>query len=246
MAPLPWKPGPVAHRGLHDAAKGIVENTTGSVAAALAKGYAVEVDVQAARGAVPMVFHDEVLGRLMTESGSILERTPAELKALRYKGSGDRMMTLPELLEQVAGKVPLYVEVKTLFTPPGDYERQIAAAVAGYRGPLALMSFDPHSMAALRELAPTVPRGLISYRWDDGWMPQLSRLDRLALRLMAHIRKVDPGFLAYDIDDLPALTPFAMRRLFGIPLLTWTVSTTAQRAKAAKYADAIIFEGFEP
>jgi len=108
------------------------------------------------------------------------------------------------------------------------------------------MSFDHDAMIALRGLAPKIPRGMISYRWDDTWMPQVPTAQRARLRDLTAHAVVAPSFIAYDIDDLPEPAPLDLKRQLGIPLLTWTVRTPEQRHRAAQYADAIIFEGFEP
>lgn len=243
---LGWTLGPVAHRGLHNAARGRIENTASAIEAALAKGYAIEVDLQADRDGVPVVFHDERLERLIDADGEVADRSLAELQALSYRGSRDRILSLDELLEMVQGRVPLVIEVKTMFGEPGAYEQTIARKLAGYRGPLAVMSFDHRSVASFRTLAPLIPRGMISYRWDDGWMPHVPEAERQALRDLDWQDRVMPSFIAYDIDDLPEAAPLELCRRLGIPLFTWTVSTPAQRALAAQLADAIIFEGFEP
>jgi glycerophosphoryl diester phosphodiesterase len=237
---------PVAHRGLHNAKAGVIENTASAVSAAMAKGYAVEVDVQPARGAVPVVFHDEDLDRLMDATGPVADRSAAELRRLSYLGTTDRIITLDELLELVSGRVPLFVEIKTIFGPLGPFEREIAKRVRDYRGPLAVMSFDHASMAVMKELEPDIPRGMISYRWDDGWMHHISHAERARLRNLGYHRMVMPSFIAYDIGDLPEAAPLALKQRLGIPLLAWTVRTDAQRRRAARYADEMIFEGFEP
>jgi glycerophosphoryl diester phosphodiesterase len=239
---LPWALGPVAHRGLHDAARGVIENTHSAIQAALDGGYAIEVDLQAASDGQPVVFHDEELDRLMKARGLVAAHGVAELRGMAYRDTDDRILTLDELLEIVAGRVPLYIEVKTLFGTPGQFERNIAARLAIYAGPAALMSFDPACLIALKTLAPQVPRGVISYHWDDGWMPALHETERKAMRELTQAPAIAPSFIAYDIDDLPEPAPLALRS--RCPLLTWTVRTEAQRAKAAQYADAIIFEGF--
>jgi len=243
---LGWPPRPVAHRGLHDAARGRIENTPSAFAAAIAKDYAIECDVQAAKGDEPVVFHDETLDRLMDARGLVADRTPAELAQLAYRGAADRIPTLELLLAQVAGRVPLLIEIKTQFAAPGPFVRRICEIATPYKGPLALMSFDHRAMIAVRGFAPKIPRGLISYRWDDAWMPQIPATERAKLHDLAYHGEVDPSFIAYDIDDLPEAAPLDLRARLGIPLFTWTVRTPAQRARAAQYADAIIFEGFEP
>lgn len=245
MPKISWPLGPVAHRGLHRAERGIVENTLSAVRAGMERGYAVEVDLQPAKGEEPVVFHDEELDRLIDVKGLVKHYTPAELARLPYKGTSDRIFTLDELLESVAGRVPLVIEVKTPFEMPGDYERAIARSCRTYKGPLALMSFDHKSLVYTKDLLPEVPLGLLSYRWDDDWMPALGRWEKMKLRNLWYRRAVDAAFIAYDIDDLPAAPPLKARRA-GLPLLTWTVKTEVQRAIAAKYADAMIFEGFDP
>ena len=242
---LGWPLGPVAHRGLHDASKGCIENTGSAFSAAIAKGYAIECDLQAAKDGQPVVFHDETLDRLMAAGGLVADHTPAQLKQLAYKATADRILTLDEFLELVGGRVPLFIEIKTLFGTSGVFEEQIAERFRGYKGPLAAMSFDPKAVIAMRQLAPHIPRGLISYRWDDDWMPQLPFAERQKLAAMAYAPEIDPSFIAYDIDDLPEPAPLALRDRTGVKLFTWTVKTPEQRERARRFADAIIFEGFE-
>jgi glycerophosphoryl diester phosphodiesterase len=243
--PLSWPLGPVAHRGLHDAAKGRIENTESAFRAAIDKGYAIECDLQAAAGDEPVVFHDETLDRLIETSGLVAELSLAELKRLAYRGSSDRMLSLDEFLELVAGRVPLLIEIKTMFGAPGGFEAKIGDCLRNYRGPVATMSFDHRAAAAMRAYAPNLPRGMIGYRWDDGWMPQIPIDEVAKLRALSYHTEVAPSFIAYDIDDLPERAPLDLKRSLGIPLLTWTVRTPEQRERAKLYADAIIFEGFE-
>jgi glycerophosphoryl diester phosphodiesterase len=60
------------------------------------------------------------------------------------------------------------------------------------------------------------------------------------------VLRAHPQFIAYSVKDLPAALPLAARRLGGLPLLTWTVRSAADRACAARWADQMIFEGFRP
>ena len=79
MAELYWLKRPIAHRGLHDAAKGIVENSASAVSAAMGKGFAIEVDLQCAADDMPIVFHDDTLDRLTSETGPVAARTAEAL-----------------------------------------------------------------------------------------------------------------------------------------------------------------------
>jgi glycerophosphoryl diester phosphodiesterase len=238
---------PVAHRGLHDRAKGIVESTPTAFSAAIAGGFAIETDLQLSSDGEAMVFHDDTLARLTERDDDIRTLRAAELKAVRYKDTTDRMLTLDELCEMVAGRVPLVVEIKSRFDGDRRLIRRIAEIVRNYQGPLALMSFDPDQVLAIRDHVPDVPRGVVAERYyrEDEWqaLPPEKVRGMLHLRHAFHTR---PHFIAYWINELPAPAPWIAQHLFGCALLTWTVRTPDQRARAARYADQMIFEGFVP
>jgi glycerophosphoryl diester phosphodiesterase len=247
MAELYWLQRPIAHRGLHDEAKGIVENSASSVRAAMGAGFAVEVDLQCAAGHMPVVFHDATLDRLTSETGPVAARDADALTGIPLRNSPDRILSLPALLALVNGHVPLVLEVKSTWTRDGKFEANIANMLASYPGPVAVMSFDPYSLAAFREAAPSLPRGLVADRFDDQhcWS-HLTLWQRLAMRNLLTSAIAWPHFIAYDIRALPALAPLIARTLFGLPLLTWTVRTKEERERALRYADAMIFEGIVP
>jgi glycerophosphoryl diester phosphodiesterase len=246
MAELYWLKRPIAHRGLHDAAKGVVENSVSAVRAAMGKGYAIEVDLQCAADHMPVVFHDATLDRLTGETGPVATRDIDTLRAIRLKGSSDHILSLPDLLERVDGYVPLVLEVKSTWARDGKFEAKIAEALKPYAGPVAVMSFDPYCVAAFRNIAPALPRGLVAGRFDVGNWPELSAMQRFAMRHLLTSAFAWPHFIAYDIAALPASAPLIAKFLFGLPLLTWTVRTAAERERALRYADAMIFEGIEP
>jgi glycerophosphoryl diester phosphodiesterase len=100
---------PIAHRGLHDRATGVIENSHAAFSAAVAGRYGIECDVQISRDGEAMVFHDYDLDRLTGDTGRIDSRTAAELKAIALTGSaaGDGIYTLQSMLDLVAGRVPI-------------------------------------------------------------------------------------------------------------------------------------------
>jgi len=233
---------PIAHRGLHDTARGIVENTPSSVASAVAAGYAVEIDLQITADGEAMVHHDAALGRLTDGVGQLDAMTAADLKRVPFKSTSDRMMALADLIDLVAGRVGLFLELKSRFDGDLRLARRVAAALASYRGPVAVMSFDPHLVAAFGELGPAHPRGIVAQRsWERDKFRGRGR--RTAL---AKIVRGWPHFLAYRVQDLPSPLPFLARHMLGMPLMTWTVRTQDERERAARFADQMIFEGFRP
>ena len=225
---------PVAHRGLHDARAGRIENTPSAIAAAAAADYAVEVDLQVTAEGDAIVHHDAALGRLTPGSDAVAAMTVAELKRVAFKATAERMMTLGELCDLVAGRVALVLELKSLGDRDPRLPRRVAQVLKSYPGPAALMSFDPWPIGVLRELAPAWPRGLVATR---------------EVRAAGFIRAMLTGrlnFIAYSVADLPATVPDVARRWAGMPVLTWTVRTDAERRRAARCADQMIFEGFWP
>ncbi|MBR1197542.1 glycerophosphodiester phosphodiesterase [Bradyrhizobium sp. AUGA SZCCT0240] len=238
---------PVAHRGLHDAARGILENMPGAVQAAIAGNFSIEVDIQLTADGEAMVHHDNALGRLTEGSGALLGKTAAELKAVKFKNTPERMMTLSDLCALVAGRVPLVIEVKSHFDGDRRLVKRMAEVLATYSGPAVGMSFDPDQVLALRELIPSLPRGIVAEReyTEDEW-PEASAAQRRGMTHLRHAFRTRPHFVAYWVNELPAAAPWIARNIFGLPLLTWTVRTPDQRASAARYADQMIFEGFVP
>jgi glycerophosphoryl diester phosphodiesterase len=248
VAGLDWLTArPVAHRGLHDVRNGIVENTPSAFAAAIAGNYAIECDVQVSADGEAMVHHDDALGRLNDGDGRLDAMTAADLKRVVYCGTADRMITLSDLCDLVAGRVPLMIELKSRF----DGERRLVAraadVLAKYRGPAALMSFDPGQMVALRTIAPALPRGIVAERrYQDPQWRKLSAGARRATAYFQHALRARPQFVAYAVNDLPGAIPFVARNVLGLPLLTWTVRSDADRQRADRWADQMIFEGFRP
>ena len=150
FAPLPWPLGPVAHRGLHDEQAGVIENTASAFQAALDAGFAIETDIQAAAGGEPVIFHDETLDRLTLGLGALAAFDTAALGTIAFRATADRILTLDAFLELVGGRVPIYLEIKTAGDGSPALCAKIAARLARYRGPAAVMSFDPLAVV-LRE-----------------------------------------------------------------------------------------------
>ena len=155
---------PVAHRGLHDRARGIVENMPGAALAAIEGNFAIECDVQLSADGEAMVHHDDALGRLTEGSGALLGLTAAALKEVRFRNTSERMMSLADLCILVRERVPVIVEVKSHFDGDRRLVKRMAEVLASYPGPVAGMSFDPDQVVALRQMLPKLPRGIVAQR----------------------------------------------------------------------------------
>jgi len=246
---------PIAHRGLHGApGSGAVENTMAAFDAAIAHGYGIECDLRPGRGGLPLVFHDAMLERLTTGVGAIGDLSEDERAAVGFKQApGERIPTFSALIERVSGRVPLLVEVKSEWDQPHVmFLSEIARIASSYAGPVAIMSFDPAVIAAMRALAPDVKRGIVSGNYlaaagdgDDHWWSD--RIDRDRAEALSHLLEsgpADPQFFAYDVRALPTPVTRYVRAVQRLPIFTWTVRNDADRDIARRFADAPIFEGF--
>jgi glycerophosphoryl diester phosphodiesterase len=248
MTRLDWLTArPIAHRGLHDAPSGAIENTAPAFSAAIAAGYGIETDLQVSADGEAMVHHDDALGRLTEGSGFLADMSAAQIKAVRFQSGSARILTLGELCDLVAGRAPLLLELKSRFNSDTRLASRAIEVLAKYNGPVAVMSFDPALIEFIRHKTAILPRGIVAERqyshteWDG-----LSAQQKQSMTWLMHAPRTRPQFIAYSVNDLPALVPSLAHGLFGLPLLTWTVRTEENRRTAARWADQIIFEGWLP
>jgi glycerophosphoryl diester phosphodiesterase len=248
MPGLDWLTArPLAHRGLHDASAGVIENTAPAFAAAVAGGYGIECDLQVSADGEAMVHHDDALGRVTEGRGRLAEMTAADISAVRFKATADRIMRLGELCDLVAGRATLVLELKSRFDGDTRLARRVTEVLKSYAGPVAVMSFDPEPIVTTRAIAPGLPRGIVAERhyghheWD-----RMPAREKRRLAWFAHALRTRPHFVAYAVRDLPAAAPLLARWVFGLPLLTWTVRDAPDRQAAGRYADQMIFEGWRP
>lgn len=223
---------PFAHRGLHGA--GVSENGMTAFRAAIDAGFGIECDVRASRDGVAMVFHDAPLLRMTGTDGALSDCPAASLDQLTLP-DGAPIPRLDALLALCGTEVPLLIEIKV----KGRHVARLCTAVARdlARYPdarAAVMSFNPVAMRWFARHQPQTPRGLVVTEQEKrGWRGSIER--RLALWAAR------PDFIACDIRDLPSSLSSIVRTR-GLPVLTWTVRTAAERARAATHADQIIFE----
>lgn len=240
---------PIAHRGLHDIRDGRLENSVAAVRAAIDKGYAIEIDLQPSSDARAMVFHDYDLARLTGIKGPIQQRTARDLATVPLLGGADGIPTFAGLLDLVAGQVPLLVELKDQHGQMGEtdgrLERAVAEDLKGYDGPVALMSFNPHSVALLRDLAPDVPRGLVTCRYRRIDWPLLQRGVRHRLREIPDYDRVGASFISHSRKGLDHPRVIDLKAA-GAAVLCWTIRSGGEERQARDIADNITFEGYLP
>ena len=247
--PLPpaFLRAPIAHRALHDRSKGRIENSLGAVRAAIATGYAIEIDLQLSADGIAMVFHDANLDRLTGETGPMNARTSAELGQILLKDSTDTIPTFAQLLALVAGRVPVLVEIKDQTHVKGPTDGRLEAAVdlaiRGYHGPLALMSYSPHTMARMAELCPAIPRGLTTSSYGPEDATGLDQETAAQLRQIVDYDRTGSSFISHEAADL-GRARVAELKAQGADVLCWTIRSPEAEAQARRVAQNVTFEGY--
>lgn len=241
---------PIAHRGLHDRDAGIIENGMSAFDAAIAGGYGIELDVQGAADASAFAFHDDDLDRLTDATGPFAARDADELAALRLRGSTtDRIPPLADVLAAIGGQVPLLVEIKDqdrrLGPNVGTLHRQVCDLLAAYSGPVAVMSFNPHTIAGVKEYAPHIPRGLVTDAFLQEDWPGVPAQRCAALSEIPDVHALGLDFISHNRRDLGDARVAALKSA-GLPILTWTIRSAAEETTARNVADNITFEGYRP
>ncbi|OEC98944.1 MULTISPECIES: glycerophosphodiester phosphodiesterase [unclassified Rhizobium] len=235
MSKLAWlTERPVAHRGYHDMNKEVWENTLSAFSRAIEAGFAIECDLHYASDGVPVVFHDDDLQRVCNLPGEVRERTSAELGLLSVGGTKDKIPTLKQLLRLCDGKVPLVLELKGREGDDDGFAESVLEVLEGYKGHVALMSFDHWLLKDLKALEAPYPVGLTA----EGNKPETFFQHDEAMHLGL-------DFISYFYGHLP--NPFVTaQRQRGIPVITWTVRDEAAHKHTFANADQMTFEGFDP
>ena len=238
---------PLAHRGYHDVARGIPENSRASFEAAIKAGYGIELDVQLSEDLQAMVFHDYHLGRLTAENGPVRLRTSAELAEIALTGGTEGIPTLRQVLDLVAGRTPLLIEIKdqdgAMMRNVGPLERAVADALQGYTGPVAVMSFNPFAVTAFADAAPDIPRGLTTCAYQPYDWPLLPVHVFQHLREVPYYDSTGASFISHRATDLSRPRIAALKEQ-GAHILCWTIRSPEEEAEARKVAHNITFEGY--
>ena len=226
--PDPLDPGRqgFAHRGLHG--PGVPENSLAAFRAAIDAGAGIECDVRLTSDAKVVVFHDHDLRRLCA-SGLTVEATPAEaLTRQRLFDTGQHIPLFRELLDLVAGRVPILVELKCRAGNAARLAGAVVDELGGYPEPAGVMSFEPAVGRWLARHAPIVRRGLVVSR-------KASAFDR-----WRSLKTSSAQFLAVDCGALHR--PWVTRERRTKWVYSWTIRSVEDRKTAEIHADALIWE----
>ncbi len=231
---------PIAHRGLHDLARGIPENTLPAFEASVSAGYGIELDVQQLGDGTLVVFHDHGLARATGTNLLLGQLSYQAMRGFRLFGTDARAPTLAEVLRLIDSRVPILLEIKSR-PDNAQIARSVLGELRGYRGPLAVQSFDPFVLAPMRRRG--IPLGQLAGPLEDD---SLTTLQRVASRRLLTLAVSRPDFINYDLRGLPDAWVGRVATITRRPLLCWTVRNESDRTKAEKLRINYVFEGVRP
>jgi glycerophosphoryl diester phosphodiesterase len=233
-----------AHRGFHNNGSEAPENSLKAFALAVEKGYGIELDVQLTKDLVPIIFHDYNLRRVCNADSHVSTLTFEELMNYRLFHTQEKIPTLKEVLDLVAGKVPLIIELKI----PWRAEPLCSAVselLKDYSGFYVIESFNPLGLIWYKKKNPKVIRGQLSTDFRREKMVgdpfQYFMLKHLLLNFLTK-----PDFIAYHHVHRAGLSFTICRKLFRTKPVAWTIQSQEQLDNCRKYYDIFIFESFIP
>lgn len=247
LLPSEFLVAPLAHRGLHDRNAGVIENSRSAVAAAVDAGYGVEIDLQMSADGEAMVFHDYHLDRLTGAAGPVAQVNAADLGRLELTGGDEGVPTLAEIMDVVRGRVALLIELKDqsgCFRPvDGRLERRVAKLLSAYDGPVAVMSFNPHSVATCANVAPDIARGRVTCLFKPEDWPGLTAARASELNRLDDLDALGASFISHDHEDLVSPVVSNVKET-GRNVLCWTIRSPVEEAVARRIAENVTFETY--
>lgn len=243
MKDLTWlKENLISHRGLHTFDKSIPENSYAAFKKSMDYGFSIECDLNLLKDGTVVVFHDKDFNRLCGINKNLSDVTYEEMKNYTLEHSRETILTLPELLSLVDGKVPLLIELK----PHGDAKRlceQTAKILDGYAHPFAIFSFHPRVVLWFKKYRNHYIRGQISeyFKTDQN----MKKLHKYMMKILFFNRFTKPDFISYGITDLPNKYCDKAKRK-GLTVISYAAKTQKQLDFVKSNYHNAVFEYFIP
>lgn len=229
---------PIAHRGLHNIHDHIVEQSFLSFDRAIRVGLPIEFDVEASFDGVPFVFHDDRFERLTNGTGLLRRSIASDIRKLRFLSNPDEgIRDLEEVLAQVNGQVPIFVDFKSrdIGVTPGV--RKAVEILRSYSGELYLQTFNPFILEWVSENK-FCPLGLLTSDTD-----LLQGRSHIIYCLLSG--KLDIDYVCHNVQYMNCWT-FQWVLSLKLPKLAWTIRDESDWTLARSFADGMFFEFLAP
>lgn len=226
---------PIANRGLHGEDRLIYENSLPAFELAALKNYTIYCDVQLSHDGVPIVFHGPSLEKISGQKKRIIDLRSSEIAKIEGINGKQRIVTFEETLENIAGKVPILVNLEGNEDEDAGLISRVTELLVAYPNNSAIMSQDIHVLRRIRFCDRTIPHGIKAEGNRRNDIEQ-------HFAMLAH----DMEFVAYNFRQLA--NPFVRfaRQKLNMPVLSWTIHSLADWERARKNSDQMIFEDFNP
>ena len=239
-----------AHRGLHDNAAGVPENSLPAFELAARHGFGSELDVHLTSDGQLVVVHDSDLSRLTGEQGIVEDLTLEELSERRLLGTDERIPLFSAVLvlyDRLAPSAPLIVEVKTYGGNHAELTAATMAELDRHEHPYCVESFDPLAVRWLRANRGDVFRGQLAqdFMREGAHTGKGMHID-IAATILAGNAVTRPDFVAYRWSDAAEPAPMLATAVLGARYVGWTLHSVDELLACERRGGIGIFEGFVP
>lgn len=237
-----------AHRGLFTQDQSVPENSLPAFAAAVERGCGIELDVQFTADRQLVVFHDDTLDRMTGTKGWVRDHTWQQIRTLRLAGTACTPPLFARALEEIGGRVPLIVEIKSRQEYGGAYLDALCTAtlqaLAGYPGPYCIESFDPRVVQRIRRMAPGVLRGQLADSYRANRRLGVHPVNAFLISHCFGNFLGRPDFIAWCPEKENGAV--ALCRAMGAMMVQWTILPEQDRQACQRRYDALIFQWYTP
>lgn len=236
-----------AHRGYHNKAGGIPENSLAAFRRAAENGWGAELDVHLTADGRLAVIHDSNLRRVCGEGANVYieDLTASLLENYRLEGTDERIPLLEEVLPIFERTTPLIIELKV----ERRNHKKLCAAVwellKDYKGHYCIESFHPGAVKWFNDKQPDVVRGQLVCRLRKNGA-EVGRLTDFIMQNLLLNFLTRPDFIAYKYTDRDNLSFRLCRYLFKVQEVSWTVTKPEVQKALEKEKSMIIFEQYNP
>ncbi|HYJ13487.1 MAG TPA: glycerophosphodiester phosphodiesterase family protein [Thermomicrobiales bacterium] len=196
--------GIYAHRG---ASFELPENTLSAFARAIElKADGIELDVHLSSDGIPVVIHDDTVDRTTNGTGEVAAHSAAELQALDA-GQSQPIPTLKEVLDLVAGKLHVDIEIKA--GAAGDAVLVLTSQYPDLE--FAISSFNHDALRHVRTVNGKVELWPLTAAVTDDVIhtalalgsPQIAAYDRmLNEEIVAEVRRQGLSVWVWTVNDI--------------------------------------------
>lgn len=236
-----------AHRGFHDQAAGIPENSLPAFRRAVDNAYGAELDVHLTRDGRLAVIHDASLKRTAGADVLVEDLTAEELARYRLEGTEEKIPFLEDVLAIFAGRTPLVVEIKAERGNHAALTKATCEMLDRFPVRYCVESFDPRVLMWLKKNRPDIVRGQLAERFlrhGDGGQQSRATLFVLEHLLMNFLTQ--PDFIAYRFSDRNTLNLLWCKAFYHVQEINWTIDTKEDMRRAEEEGHLVIFERFDP